>query len=208
MARNVIKNARQVEKPKTASEVDMKAALNSGLFEGKPLIRSEPKTVEEFEKKFQATKFYDSDSLIDFYNKNREHFTQIQYFYNLLGKLISREKSGSQQQNFVNQIKLLSNDLAKLVQKIPVEPQLFMQTLSYLLQLHQGHNIDGSIPTALLSLFKEFMSDECLDTINTVTLIKMAGIVNRHKLLKLSQEQRQQNMLLIESILRKRAGDL
>jgi len=52
MARNIIKNARQVEKPKTASEVDMKAALNSGLFEGKPLIRSEPKTVEEFEKKF------------------------------------------------------------------------------------------------------------------------------------------------------------
>jgi len=69
----------------------MKAALNNGLFEGMPLIRSEPKTVEEFEKKFQSTKFYDSDSLIDFFNKNRVHFTQIQYFYNLLGKLISRE---------------------------------------------------------------------------------------------------------------------
>jgi hypothetical protein len=56
-------------------------------FEGIPLERSKPRTQEDLELKLQTTRFYTLEQILDFYESNRELFSDSNHYEKILTPL-------------------------------------------------------------------------------------------------------------------------
>ena len=77
---------RKQEEPKPL-KIDLKRALNSAPFEGIPLERSSPRNQQELAHKLSTTKFATIEQILNFYEANRELFSEAENFEKVLAPL-------------------------------------------------------------------------------------------------------------------------
>ena len=111
-------------------------------FQGLPLTRIEPQSEEDFEIKLSEY-FGETKTLQAFYDKNIHQFTKDEHyktFFDKLRKIVKKSLKTEKTGLSVPEFRRALNHFTKVIEKEPVEPNEFVQTLESIVFLSANYH--------------------------------------------------------------------